>query len=130
MIDKTKYQDMNIKKLNNELLKACERGKLEIVKYLLTNSELEKHPDIYYKDEYCWNTLRYACFYNQMAVTQYLLIDLNMEVDNDTLEWLEGKNKYKKIFHDVLRLINVRDLHQKLDNNISDDKINNKRLKL
>ena len=48
MIDKEQYKHMSKVELNNELLDACAKGNLDIVKYLLTSAELNEHADIHY----------------------------------------------------------------------------------
>ena len=77
----------------NALMWACQNGSLGIVQYLLTSPELKEHADISHKNNYGWNALMAACNYGYLDVIQYLIIDMNMNVDKETIKWLKGKMK-------------------------------------
>ena len=112
----------------NLLIVACKEGQLDIVKYLLTFPNLL--PNLYHIDKENKNIIMNACIYSQPHIAQYLIIDINMTIDKNTMDWLKGKNEHKTVYEDILILIEKRDLHNKLDNSIRDDKINNKKVKL
>ena len=112
------------------LICACIYGHIEIVKYLLTSPELKEHADIYVKDNDCKNAFMWASHNDHLDVVKFLIIDMDVDVDNETMIWLQGENDKKEVYHQVLKLIETKDLHNKLDNSISDDKINNKKIKL
>lgn len=86
MIDNTIYQDMDEKQLGQELLEACEYGSLEIVKYLLSSSELKKQPNIHYKDIFGWNALMWACANGHLEIVKYLLTNSELKEHSNILE--------------------------------------------
>jgi ankyrin repeat protein len=81
-------------------------GYLDIIKYIVEKSE-----DI--QSEYN-NALRYSAKYGHLNVVKYLIIDCNMIVKQKTLKSLE-----KEQYLDVVKLISIRDLNKKLNNNLS-----------
>ena len=113
----------------NALIYSCQYGRLDIVQYLLTSPELKEHANTHDKDNEGWNALIIACQYGILDIVKYLLIDYNMSIDNETMNWLQGTNEEKVIYNDTLKMIESRDLHQKLNNTINTDKINNKKVK-
>ena len=115
--DLKEHADIHDKDNNgtNSLMYACYHGNLELVKYLLNSSELKEHADINYKDNNGWNTLMLACYNGHLDVIEFLLIDMNMKIDNETIDWLHGDNDKKEIYHNVLDIIRIRDLHDKLN---------------
>ena len=114
----------------NTLMIACVNGHLEVVKYLLSSQDLKEHSNINSKDKNGYNALILAGWKGNLDLVKYLIIDMNMDIDNETINWLKGKNEHKTVYEDILKLIEKRDLHNKLDNSIRDDKINNKKVKL
>ena len=108
----------------NVLMYTCYYRHLELVKYLLSSEELKEHANIHDKNKDGETILMYACRYGYLEISKYLIIDMNMTIDKETMNWLNGDNKYKKeIYHDVIQLIETRDLHNKLSNNIVNNKI-------
>ena len=74
MIDKTKYIVMNQDELNYELIQACCNGYVELMKYLLTSTELKVHAYINYRNNINdWNALIWACRNGHLNIIQYLL---------------------------------------------------------
>ena len=114
----------------NALMYACINGHLNIVEYLLTSPNLAEHADIHHKDNEGWNALMVACHYEYLDIVKYLLIDYNMSIDNETMNWLQGTNEDEIVYHDALKMIESRNLHQKLNNTINYTKINNKKVKV
>ena len=73
MINREKYQYMNKKELNEGLLEASFYAHSDIVKYLLTSSELKEHANIHYQDNHGSNALMIACKKGYLDIVKYLL---------------------------------------------------------
>ena len=73
-------------------------------------------------DNYGCNALMAASYNGYLDIVQYLVIDMNMSVDEEVLDWLKGNNNIKKIHYKVLDIIEKRELYQKLNNSFSDTK--------
>ena len=56
--DKNKYKTLTQKQLNEVFISSCQKGHLEIVKYLLTSPDLKEHADIHAKNH---EGFRLAC---------------------------------------------------------------------
>ena len=106
----------------NALLIACSNGHLDIVQYLLTSLELTEYADIYHKDNCGWNSLMYASYNGYLDIVQYLVIDMNINIDKETMNWLQGKNDKKEVYENNLKVIEIRNLNQKLDGSIQSNK--------
>ena len=113
---------------SNALILACSYGYLDIVQYLLTSPKLKENSDIHHKDNDGYNALMIACANRCFDIVQYLIIDMNIKIDKETMNWLQGNNEHKIVYQDALKLIESRDLYQKLSNYIDSDKINNKKI--
>lgn len=61
---------LDLEGLNNQLVKACAMGNLDLVETLLISPKLKLHPDISVNNEH---PLRWACDKNQVKVIKYLL---------------------------------------------------------
>lgn len=64
------YKNCSPKELNSHFVKACENGKLELVKYLLTSPELKEHANIH-TDKV--TGFKMACRFGHLEVVKYLL---------------------------------------------------------
>ena len=114
----------------NSLIRACQEGHSDIVQYLLTSPELKEHADIHHKSNSGSNALMIACHYGHLDIAQYLIIDMNMVINEDTMSWLLGKNKYKIVYNDALKIIESRNMYQKLNNSIKSNKQKNTGIKI
>lgn len=123
-MDKTEYQNLSQEELNIELIKASIRGDLEIVKYLLSSLELPLHADLYYKDADGWNILLFSCYSEKQEIIDFLLIDIHMQIDGETLDWIESHYDF------ILPIIKSRDLHKKLEKDLNTKEIKTKRIKI
>jgi ankyrin repeat protein len=91
---------------------STENGHLEVVKYLV-----EHGADIHsYKDQ----ALRWSAENGHLEVVKYLIIDCNMVINKKTVDYLK-----KEKLLETLNIINTRDLHSGLNNNLSYNPINN-----
>ncbi len=68
------------KQLNNQFEYACQNGHLDIVKYLLTSSELKEHANIHTEED---SGLKLACSNGHLNIVEYLLTspELNEHAD-------------------------------------------------
>ena len=129
MIDqelKEKYKKLNQAELNDQFIDACRDGHLEIVKYLLTSAELTEHANIHAKDDlgFIW-----AGRFGYLEVVKCLIIDMNIE-KTTYIETYLNENKYNKYVQQAIELFNTRELHQKLNENIKDNKEKVKKVKI
>ena len=56
--DKNKYKTLTQKQLNEVFINFCQKGHLEIVKYLLTSPDLKEHANIHANND---SGFRWAC---------------------------------------------------------------------
>ena len=67
---KEKYKKLNQEELNKQFINACQNDDLDIVKYLLTSSELTEHADIHAADDVGFVC---ACRYSNFEIVKYLV---------------------------------------------------------
>jgi ankyrin repeat protein len=98
---------INYKNIKNTPLKlSAENGYFEVVKYLV-----EHGADIHDQND---APLRMSTSNGHLEVVKYLIIDCNMIVKEETLEYLHKNNLV-----DILNIIQTRDLHNQLDHNLN-----------
>lgn len=108
---------------DNCLIKAAEEGHLEIVEYLLTSKDLKEYPNLYHKNQVHWDVFFCACKNDRINIAQYLLLEHHYKVDDKIINWL---NLWQKT--EILEIIKIRDLHNKLNSNVPENnKMINKR---
>ena len=78
--DKNKYKTLTQKKLNKVFINSCQKGHLEIVKYLLTSPELKEHANIHAQDDLGF---RLACNYGHLEIVKYLLTSPDLKEHAD-----------------------------------------------
>lgn len=77
---------MNKPSLNQTYLHACEKGDLELIKFILTSKDLKKHANPYIFNDGC---LSIACKENYIEIVKYFLTTndleriLNIHTDNE-----------------------------------------------
>ena len=123
---KEKYKKLNKEELNDQFIDACENGHLEIVKYLLTSAELTEHANIHAKNH---EGFICACRYGSLEVIKYLIIDMNIEKTTQIEKYL-NENKDNDNVQQAIELFNTRDLYDKLNENIKDNKETVKKMKI
>ena len=119
---KKQFQEMDKIELSVELEHACLKGLLEVVKYLLTSSELKEHADIHYDyDQSFFNA------YNEdrVDVVQYLVFDYKINKTKDII-----KNLVQHSRTDISNLFYKRDLEEKLQNTLTNNKKIDNKIKL
>ena len=123
---KQKYKKLNKEELNEQFIDACEQGRLEVVKYLLTSPELTEHADIHARNDegFIW-----ACRSGHLEVIKYLIIDMNIDKTIQIEKYLNEK-KDNKTAQQAIELFNTRDLHHQLNENIKDNKEKVKKVKI
>ena len=107
-------------------INACFYGHLEVVKYLLTSPDLKEHADIHAEND--WGFI-WACYEGRLEVVKCLIIDMNIEKTIHIEKYL-NENKDKKYVQQAIELFNKRELHQKLNENIKDNKEKVKKVKI
>jgi ankyrin repeat protein len=75
-----KYKDLKEDELNSEFLDACSSGNLEVVKYVLTSSELKYHADINCESGL---SLYNACEAGHLEIVKFLLTGKNLSQKYD-----------------------------------------------
>lgn len=76
MIDYTKLSQAD---LNNELVKACESGDLELAKYLTTSKDLPFHADISHNK---WTAVKLATASGHIEIVKHFLDDIQNHYPN------------------------------------------------
>ena len=75
-----KYQNYSLYEIDTEFINACKKGNLEVVKYLLTSTELKDNADIHVDNDYGF---RFACYYGKLEVVRYLLTSTDLKEHAD-----------------------------------------------
>ena len=123
---KEKYKKLNQAELNEQFIAACRDGNLDIVKYLLTSSELTEHADIHAKDDLGFIG---ACRNGRLEVVKCLIIDMVIQKTKHIEKYL-NENKDNENVQQAIELFNTRDLHHQLNENIKDNKEKVKKIKI
>ena len=123
---KEQYKKLNQEELNDLFINACKNDNLDIVKYLLTSSELTEHADIHaINDEgFIW-----ACDRDDLEVVKCLIIDMSIE-KTIHIETYLNENKDNENVQQAIELFNTRDLHHQLNENIKDNKEKVRKIKI
>lgn len=111
------------------LMKAAFNEDIEIMNYLLTSDELSLHADINQLHPLDFNTLMISCFYEKIKSISYLINDYDIEINKDTMNWLNGENAYNKKYSIVLDMIEKKEMSKSLNINLT-QKNSNKRTKI
>ena len=114
----------------NALMLACCYNKIEVISYLLLSDDILIKPKLYEKDNEGRNILMYACQENFFEIAKFLIVNIDFQIDFKTMSWLNGSNKQKIIYIDVVSLIEKLNIHHKLSNQLELSNINNKVIKV
>ena len=112
------------------LIYACMYDRLDLVKYLLTSPDLKEHADINQKDNNGMTGLMYACRYSHLDLVKYFIIELNINTDENMMRWLKGENQENIVYENALKIIESKELHNKFQRELPNNKINNKGKKI
>lgn len=115
---------------HNLLINATQSGRLEILKYLLEDTQLKEDIYLNHKDNTNHTFFHWACINGHFHIIQYLIIEDKIVVNQSIIEWLSGKNDKNVVYHDCLKIIEKKNLYQKLNNMVKSDNINNNKIKL
>ena len=74
--DEVYYKKMNKNQLDDEFVNACNKGHLEVVKYLLTSSDLKKHANIHKTED---SGFILSCRANHLEIVKYLLTSSDLK---------------------------------------------------
>jgi len=88
------YNKLTQNELNNEFQGACHIGNLNLVKYLLTSTELKNHADIASTSYVGISGLDEACRHGHLDVVKYLLTSTEIQVNEDIHARKDNPFKY------------------------------------
>ena len=120
--DKNKYKTLTPKQLNEVFINSCQKGHLEIVKYLLTSHELKEHADIHADNDVGF---RWACSDGQLEIVKYLILDMSIEKTKHIEDYL-NENQDNKCVKEAIELFKIREFNQKLNANLEHKEKKNK----
>lgn len=106
------YPPTNIKNRTNLLFSALNDGYLEQFKLLLLH---EKNSVDHNENE---NLLKKACLENKEDFVTALMIDCNLQLSTDMIDWLSGDNEVGTKFELPQKLVTLRELNDKLHNKL------------
>lgn len=86
-INKTDLQGWNV------LMYACHNNNLNIVKYLLTSSELSEKANLYHISDNGLTPFKLALSTNSRELIDFFIMDLKINIDKDIIKWLEQRNE-------------------------------------
>jgi ankyrin repeat protein len=111
-------------KYETPLLKACGYGHLDIVKYLLTSSELKEHPDLHLADD---QAIIHAISNCRWDIVSYFIYDLNIEESPAIQKFLSEHQKYSS---KAQSMFDKRELAKTLNSELTTNLHSRKRLKI
>ena len=120
--DKNKYKTLTQKQLNKVFIDSCQKGHLEIVKYLLTSPDLKEHANIHANNDYGF---RLACANGHLELVKYLILDMSIEKTKHIEDYL-NKNQDNKCVKEAIELFKIREFNQKLNANLEHKEKKNK----
>lgn len=111
----------NLNKEFNEAFDfACVNDRLDVVKYLIQSSELEKH----ITNNNLKGGFQSACFYRNIDVVKYLIMDCDIEFNDEMIGFLNSPNEnyqpinifknHKDSFKEILNIFEARELEKQL----------------
>lgn len=116
-----KFKDLPKEDLNYKFRIACLHGDLEVIKYLLTSSDLKQQADIHFQRDVGF---KYAC-QNSLDIVRFFVFDMNIE------KTLTIKQYLKKFPNEqVENMFKLRELNQKLEKELDSANIRNKQIKV
>ena len=74
------YKTLTQEQLNDVFIDSCQKGHLEIVKYLLISPDLKEHADIHADNDYGF---RLACEKGHLEIVKYLLTSADLKEHAD-----------------------------------------------
>lgn len=102
------------------LMNACYNDSLEVVKYLLTSPDLKDHADLYKNvngiDAFILSCI---CLSESKDVIKFLLFEMNIKISAHHMAFLNGWGGIEEKHDDVLKLIDMRNLKNELNNNLT-----------
>ena len=106
---------LNTENNSSVIMLASMYGYLDIIQYLLETPDTQHLFHLEDRDERCNTALDYAFHHHQKDVICYFLMEHNMFVEPEYLEYCQSTPK----LHDIAQLIQARDLHAKIQKNLS-----------
>jgi ankyrin repeat protein len=101
---------------------ACSYGNLDIVKYLLTSSDLNEHIDLYGENN---KGFRWAVENNQYEVLRFLIIDMEMTVNEPLKKYLEFHAN-----HEVNQIFELAALNRTLKDELATNNVTQRKAKI
>lgn len=115
-------ENLDLSKNENVIIIAADNDNINLARYLLTSKDLNGQINIHYAED---SIFRSTVQNNQINFLQFLIFEMNIEKTESIKKFLnESANK------EVDRLFELRDLNNRLEDNLEIKNINNKKLKL
>ena len=115
------YKTLTQEQLNEVFINSCQKGHLEIVKYLLTSPDLKEHADIHADNDYGFI---WACAYGQLEIVKFLILDMSIEKTKYIKHYL--KENQDNNVKEAIELFKIREFNQKLNANLEHKEKKNK----
>ena len=116
------YKTLTQKQLTEVFINCCEKGNLELVKYLLTGTDLKGHANIHADNDYGFI---WACSRGHLEIVKYLILDMSIEKTKHIEDYL-NKNQDNKCVKEAIELFKIREFNQKLNANLEHKEKKNK----
>jgi hypothetical protein len=117
------FKNINkIKTLSDIFPSTCEKGHVNILKYLLNYPEFVNNVNV---SDMIYYGIYEACKNNQMAVFNYFIFDLKIEMNQHIRDYLVENNRY-----DIVELFNKRELNRNLHENLETNHQSTKKIKI
>jgi hypothetical protein len=88
----------------------------------LSNPKLIEKININDKNNKGLNILQIASLSKREDIVRYLIIEKEITVSSDTLNWLKGDNDTKEVFHNILKMIELREFNAHLNMSLNNKK--------
>ena len=95
----------------------CEKGNIEVIKYILDFNELSNIPNVVLQKGFV-----YSCVSNQIELACYLLSNFDVLITKQLKDFLKTRNNYEPLF--------ITEEHKRLSNIIKNNKGNIKIVKV
>jgi hypothetical protein len=119
------YKGLPKEDLNDSFITACKWGRLEQVKCLLENQEFSKYIDVHYKDDeaFVWSLVN-----SKREIFSYLIHEYRIEKTDRIKECLS--NSISDVVDDAAQMFEMRELNERLNEDLTPNNQNSKKAKI